>query len=281
LSARLVHSIKRRFRSTRLTCAGWFTSGPTPQNRRIPSGGSLPGPGYNTYLTTRGQTLQTSIETLQNFAETTGGRAFYNTNDLAGAFKRAADDSSSNYLLGYYLDTQNNKAGWRKLKVKVLQRDTEVRAGEGFLMTSATMNPNVTRDADMKFAANSPFDSTGIPLTVRWKLSPDTGAQPVSDKKAVSFTLQIPGKDLTAAGSENKIDVDILAIARNGSLIADNVAENTKGDISPGKFAQLKSKGVDYTGDLHLARGTYVVRFVVRDNQSGKLGSVTAPLAVE
>jgi hypothetical protein len=33
----------------------------------------------------------------------TGGKAYYNTNDLATSFKRAADDASSYYLLGYYL----------------------------------------------------------------------------------------------------------------------------------------------------------------------------------
>ena len=51
--------------------------------------------------------------------------------------------------------------------------------------------------------------------------------------------------------------------------------------MAPEKFAKLKSEGVDYAGDLHLAPGNYLVRFVVRDNQSGRMGSVTAPLAVE
>jgi VWFA-related protein len=243
--------------------------------------GIMSGPAYANFLTARGQTLASRFEAMQNFAETTGGRAFHNTNDLSGAFKRAADDGSSYYLLGYYLDTQNNRAGWRKLKVKVLQKDTEVRARYGFLMTSATMNPDTTRDADLKFAINSPFDATGIPVTVRWRQGPASASQKGGDKKVVTFTLQIPGKDLTTVGVENQIDVDILAIARNDALVADNVAQNLKGAMAPEKFAQLKSKGVDYAGDLHLTPGNYLVRFVVRDNQSGRMGSVTAPLAVE
>src|ERR1051325_4010851 len=42
------------------------------------------------------------LETFQRIADATGGRAFYNTNDLAGAFRKASEDSSSYYVLGYY-----------------------------------------------------------------------------------------------------------------------------------------------------------------------------------
>ncbi len=249
--------------------------------------GSMSGSAYANFLTARGQTLASSFETMQNFAETTGGRAFFNTNDLSGAFKRADDDGSSYYLLGYYLDTQNNKAGWRKLKVKVLQKGTEVRARDGFLMTSATMNPDTTRDADLKFTIDSPFDATGIPVTVRWQQGLNTESQKGGDnqkggdKKTVKFTLQIPGKDLTTVGVENQIDIDILAIARKSALIADTLAQNLKGAMTPENFAMLKSTGVDYAGNLHLTPGNYLVRFVVRDNQSGRMGSVSAPLTVQ
>ncbi len=225
--------------------------GPTAERNKSGGGGAA----FANFLTARGQSLSTSIETLQNFAETTGGRAFYNRNDLSAEFKRAADDSSSYDLLGYYLDTHNSKAGWRKLKVKVLQRDTEVRARDGFLLTSATMNPDTTRDSDLKIALNSPFDATSIPLTLRWKTTAATDAQKDADKKEIAFTLHIPGKDLAGAGSENEIDVDVVAVARIGSLIADHVSKSLKGAVPPEKFAKLKSESVDYSGDLHLAPG--------------------------
>lgn len=143
------------------------------------------------------------------------------------------------------------------------------------------MSPDTARDSDLKIALNSPFDATGIPLTLRWKTTAATDAQKDADKKEIAFTLQIPGKDLVGAGSENEIDVDVVAVARIGSLIADNVSKSLKGAFPPEKFAKLKSEGVDYSGDLHLAPGNYLVRFVVRDNQSGRMGSRTAPLAVK
>ncbi|MGD1021621.1 MAG: VWA domain-containing protein [Candidatus Sulfotelmatobacter sp.] len=243
-----------------------------------PTRGST-GPVLATSVLVKEQALQSTIDTMQNFAETTGGRAFYNRNDVATGFRRAADDASSYYLIEYYLDTHNNKAGWKNLKVKVAQRDVQVRAREGFLMTSATMNPDTVRDADLKFVMNSPFDATGIPLTVR--LRPAAGGGENSDKKAVGFTLQIAGKELTTMGSDSEIDVDVMAIARSGTLIADNVAKNMKGKIPPEKLVRFKSENVDYPGSFHLPSGNYELRFVVRDNQSGRMGSVTAPVTVD
>jgi VWFA-related protein len=62
-------------------------------------------------ISNRSWLQQNKIDTLNEFAEMTGGKAFYNTNDLASSFKRAADDASSYYLAGYYLDTHNDHAG--------------------------------------------------------------------------------------------------------------------------------------------------------------------------
>jgi fibronectin type 3 domain-containing protein len=43
----------------------------------------------------------------------------------------------------------------------------------------------------------------------------------------------------------------------------------------------LKKTGLLYNGALDLAPGEYSVRFVVRDDLSGRVGSVAAPLKVE
>jgi VWFA-related protein len=105
------------------------------------SSGAFSGAAVSRQISNRMWLQQSKTDTLNDFADMTGGKAFYNTNDLAGSFNRAADDASSYYMLGYYLDTKNNKPGWRKLQVKVGKKDVEVRARNGFFVTNATMNP--------------------------------------------------------------------------------------------------------------------------------------------
>ena len=51
--------------------------------------------------------------------------------------------------------------------------------------------------------------------------------------------------------------------------------------LSPEKLSSIRKNGVAYSGFLDLAPGEYTVRFVVRDDLSGRIGSVAAPLKVE
>lgn len=39
-----------------------------------------------------------------------------------------------------------------------------------------------------------------------------------NDRKAVGFTLPVAGKELTTMGSDSEIDVDVMAVARSGTL---------------------------------------------------------------
>jgi VWFA-related protein len=218
-----------------------------------------------------------TIDTLKDFAAMTGGRAFYNTNDLAGSFKRAAEDASSYYLVGYYLDTKNTKPGWRDLKVKMHHRkDLELRARTGFFVTNATVNPEYSRKADLDFAATSPFESTGIPVTMQWL---DITAASNAGKKKVEFAVHLPGNGVIL---EPRINLDFAAYATTAKdgKDAGQTDKTLHGSIPALQLAELRMNGVDYKNELELAPGQYRVRIVVRDNTTGRVGTVSAPLTV-
>jgi VWFA-related protein len=111
---------------------------------------NISGTAFARSLAARSWLQNSKIDTLGDFAEMTGGRAFYNSSDLVGGFKRAADDSSSYYLIGYYLDTKNDKPGWRQLKVKVHTPHTEVRSRNGFLSPTRQSIPKLARNWRLK-----------------------------------------------------------------------------------------------------------------------------------
>lgn len=218
---------------------------------------------------------QSAINSLKTFAEMTGGVAYYNTNDLANAFGRAVQDSSSYYLLSYYLDHRNNKPGWRKLQVVVSRKDAEVRARAGYLVTDVAVNPERTHRADVEFALSSPFESTGIPITEQWQ-----GVQADGSKKKIGFVLQVPVTGLIDEADKNRIDVEIVAQATNKGVSAGTLSQTMKGLIVPETLAKLKADGIVYRNFLDLSPGDYQVRFIVRDNLSGRIGSVIVPLTV-
>jgi VWFA-related protein len=231
-------------------------------------------------MTNRVWLQQFTTETLDEFAEMTGGKAFYNTNDLATSFKRAADDGSSYYLVTYYLDLHNNKAGWRQLKVKVDKPDAEVRARKGFFVTNATIHMDVTRQADLTYALTSPIEGTGVPVTIKWMGTTGDGA-----KKKAAFVVSLPAGGISQdPNGQNRINFDFavaaFAVGSKDGKAVDTMGKTFATSVSNDQMAMIKTKGIGFNYDLDLAPGQYAVRFVVRDNVTGKIGSVTAPLTV-
>jgi len=238
--------------------------------------GSRNGAGFSNTLAARSWLHNASLDTLRDFAEMTGGKAFYNSNDIAGGFQRAVDDSSSYYLLGYYLDTKNTKAGWRHLKVKLHKPGTEVRARSGFFVTNATMNPAASKKDDIDMALTSPFESTGIPLDVRWTETKDE-----SEKKKVGFSVHVAPAGITVdAAARNNFTMEFVTLVAQSGKAVKTTGQTVQGEMKPATLAQVQAGGLSYNNFLELPAGQYTVRFVVRDNLNGKMGSVSAPLTV-
>ncbi|MGA9557053.1 MAG: VWA domain-containing protein, partial [Terriglobales bacterium] len=219
--------------------------------------------------------------TLETFAAATGGRPYFNSNDLVKGFRQSVNDSAQYYMLGYYLDRSNTKSGWRKLAVKVKRDHVEVRARTGFFVTNATTNPEVTRDSDLAAALKSPLDYSALSLVARW----DT-VQPSkeSGKKSVGFVVNVaPDADLIDTADNSHLALDFFAVARTptGQQVDRPSGRKVDAHLTPEQLATIKQKGIGYRGTLELAPGEYNVRIIVRDSLSGRIGSVAAPLKVE
>jgi hypothetical protein len=237
-----------------------------------------PGKNYARNMSWRQMDTQS---TLQTFASMTGGRAYYNSNDLVKGFRDAVSDSAQYYMLGYYLDRSRRKDGWRKLAVKVKHDHTQVRARSGFFVTKATVDPENSRNSDISSALQSPLDFTSLPLVVRWgkiEVAKEPG------KKRVNYEMHLaPDAAQIDEADNNRVALDFLALARmpNGKQANQPTDQKFSTNLSPERVAAIRQKGIVYSGAMDLAAGEYTVRFVVRDNISGHVGSVAAPLKVE
>ena len=225
---------------------------------------------------------QNAIATMQAFAEATGGKAFYNRNDLAQAIRAAADQSAAYYLLGYYRDRANSKPGWRKLQVKARREGLLVTARSGFFVTPEVGSAEKAAEKetakgpqlDMAAALISPVDYTGLPLTVRF-----TGRAP-GPKQKFGFDLVVPNVAVDEA-ARNRMTLDFLCVAASpDGKIADQLAEHTGADLQPDAVANMRAKGITYSNYFELAPGDYTLHFIVRDNVAGRVGSLQVPLQV-
>jgi VWFA-related protein len=239
---------------------------------------SNPGKNYGRNMSWRNLDTQAALET---FADMTGGRAYFNSNDLAKGFRKAVDDSAEYYMLGYYLDRSKTKAGWRKLAVKVKREHVDVRARSGFFVTNATVDPENSRNSDISSALESPLDFTSLALVARWdKIGP--GKEP--GKKHVIYEIHLtPDAAVIDDADNNHVAMDFMVVARTseGKAVDQPSGKKIDAHLTPERLSAVRQLGLAYGGALDLAPGEYTVRFVVRDDLSGRVGSLSAPLKVE
>ncbi|MEO6119273.1 MAG: VWA domain-containing protein, partial [Terriglobales bacterium] len=234
-------------------------SGATVGRRADP--GLLSGMG-DTEIGRVGENAQ-MVDRMKELAENTGGVPYYGTNDLAGAIRKAATDSSSYYLLGYYLrGGEPTKIDRRILKVQVKRSGAKVRHRARAYIMPQNFDPK----REMMMAQLSPLEFTTLPLQV------------VFDPKqtmegAIPFEIFVDGGRLELQEPGNRVNLDVVVVA-NGpeGNVLDMVNQTLSGNIKDAET--FRQKPFAYRNRLRSISGPSVVRFIVRDNNSGKMGSV-------
>ena len=117
--------------------------------------------------------------------------------------------------------------------------------------------------------------ATGIEVTEQWLEPSGHGG-----KKKIGFVLQMPAADLIDETAKNRFDMEIVARATRKGMPANTVGQTVKGMLPPDSLAKIKAEGIIYRNSIDLAPGDYQVRFIVRDNLNGKIGSLIVPLTV-
>jgi Ca-activated chloride channel homolog len=72
--------------------------------------------------------------TLRQFAETTGGQAFFPTamKDVESAYEKVLAEINGQYHLGYQSTSTTTNGAWRKVEIKVKRPDVRVRSRKGY-----------------------------------------------------------------------------------------------------------------------------------------------------
>jgi VWFA-related protein len=211
--------------------------------------------------------------TFQTLAAQTGGKPCIFRTDLHNCIREAADDNRDYYLLGFYVDKNNKTAGWHKINVKLNNQKATLRYREGFLI--AKPKSDDMKANDLQLALNSPFAYTSLPFSGRF-----VGFTAQGDKQNVNFELRIPPDAISLADS--KINFDILAVVRAaGGKETARIAQHIEKSLLAENMATIQAEGINYKNKLTIPAGDYGVWFVLRDNPSGRTGSVTVPLKVQ
>ena len=98
----------------------------------------------------------------------------------------------------------------------------------------------------------------------------------------VEFWLEGGGLTFQPQGEgRQRIDLDfVLAAFTPQGVQVNNVAQRFRHSLTPAEYQQVLKTGMNYPMSIELEPGSYQLRLLVRDNPSGRLGRVDAPLRV-
>jgi VWFA-related protein len=216
------------------------------------------------------------FDTMDVMADRTGGRAFYNSNDILGAIRRAVDDSRVTYTLGYYPEGVAWDGKFHNIKVEVKHSGVEVRARKGYFAIPEKGTKPQDVKALMAETSRSTLDATSIGMHVELHPTDTAGAQSLRTQVHIDlreFSLEL--KDGRWMGT---IDVGI-ALLDNQDKILSGTNETLHLNLDPAKYETALKKGLVYQKEIPILAGSTVMRAILLDEPTGNIGSVGIPLA--
>jgi VWFA-related protein len=234
--------------------------------------------GYNgAALTSNMNANFDSQEVMGTLSSDTGGKAFFDSNDFAPAFAQVQKDTSAYYAVGFRSSNPARDGKYRKLTVKVKRPGVKLEYRQGYY-APADFNHSGKEDREQELtdelASDLPATDMAMYLDAMYfRLDENRYAMPVS--------LLVPGSQIpfVKGGDKDKATLDII-----GEVIDEvkrpigRVRETVKLNLDPALNA--RQKNIQYTTSFNLPPGKYQIKFVVRENQTGRMGSFMADVTL-
>jgi VWFA-related protein len=212
----------------------------------------------------------TTQETLVTLASDTGGRAFLDSNDFTQIFKGVQQDTSSYYLLGYHSTNPAKDGRYRRIVVKVRVPGVKIDYRRGYY-ASADYKHSTKDDKELQLEQElaSELPATDLPLYLSaayFRLEPNKFYVPIS--------LVVPGSQIpfTRSSDRDKATLDVIGMVMDRQQHPVNRIRDTV-KLAIDTSSEVRKKNVQYDTGLSLPPGKYHLKFVVRENETGRMGS--------
>jgi VWFA-related protein len=219
----------------------------------------------------------TTQETLVTLASDTGGRAFLDSNDFSKVFKGVQDDTAAYYLLGYHSTNPARDGRYRHITVKINIPNVKIDYRRGYYAPADfqhSTKDDKERQLEEELASDLPATDMPVYLGAAYfRLD--------ANKFAVPVSLVIPGSQIPFVrnSDRDKATLDVIGVVtdpnhRPVTTIRDTVK------LAVDTTAEVQKKNVQYNTTLTLPSGRYHLKFVVRENQTGRMGSFETDVEV-
>jgi VWFA-related protein len=217
---------------------------------------------------------------MQEIAHQTGGRTFYNRNDIDNALRNDIEDGSTYYMLAYYPDNKNWNGKFRKIQVSARRPDLKLRHREGYFAVNRPeymkLHPQ-QRDLDL---SQSLSPDAPIATAVQFEATVDSLIKDGRKQVTVNYSIH-PHSVQTEQGQDGQqraqLDCVVEAFAAGHTDRAVKVAA-TRVDalMKPDVYKKVLDSALPCHVTLDLPVGQYFLRVAIRDNLTGMIGTLNA-----
>jgi VWFA-related protein len=215
---------------------------------------------------------------LEALSSRTGGVSVINTSNFKEGLDRIL--SRSSYYMLAYAPSEPFDGKFHKLEIKVTRPGAHVYSRAGYVATAdSPAAANQTREDAIVRAAMSPLARRDVDLAARvqYRFLPDSRAQ--LDLNLVINANNLDFKKGANGNYESAFDVVGFVLNSLGKTQG-GFSQTIHSTLSEKDYQRALTAGLSYTAHAELPAGTYQLRAVVRDTESGKLGSVTQYIEV-
>ncbi|MGD0509788.1 MAG: VWA domain-containing protein [Terriglobales bacterium] len=223
----------------------------------------------------------TTQETLVTLASDTGGRAFLDSNDFSKIFKGVQQDTSTYYLLGYHSTNPARDGRYRHIVVKSNAksnlRDVKIDYRRGYYAPADykhSTQDDKERQLEEELASELP--ATDFPLYLGVAYFRLDG-----NKFFVPISLVVPGSQIpfVRSSDRDKATLDVIGMVLDSEHHPLNRIRDTV-KLAVSTSAEVQKKNVQYDTGMSLLSGKYHLKFVVRENQTGRMASFETDIEV-
>jgi VWFA-related protein len=218
-----------------------------------------------------------SQETLATLSSDTGGKAFFDSNDFAPAFQQVQHDTEAYYIVGFRSTNTARDGSYRHLTVKLNRNDVKMSYRPGYYAPADFLHQkSEDREQALTEQLRSDLPATDVAVYLQalyFRMDDNKFFVPVS--------LIVPGSQIHSVknGDRDKANIDVIGEVKNSQgIIVGNVRDTVK--LALDTAQQVQKKNIQYSTGFTLAPGKYHLKFVVRENQTGAMGSFETDLQV-
>ena len=226
-----------------------------------------------------------SQETLSTLSTETGGKLFSDSNDFAPAFQQVQRDTEAYYILGFRSTNQAHDGTFRHLTITCVRKDVKIEYRPGYF-APADFQHQKTQDRELALTEQMRSDvpATDVALYLQalyFRAMPGSTPGQHGDLQYIPISLVVPGSQIpfTTVKDQDKASIDILGNVKDAQGITVGTVRDTV-KLALDQNQHVHKKNIQYSTGFVLAAGRYHLKFVLRENQTGAMGSFETDIQV-